>query len=83
MEINENNLCAVSQDVDKFEWPVIGQKLHIEQINDKCLQQTLKQWHSNIKGDPWTIWRKLAMIITRLYDSKTGQKLRQLAGVGA
>lgn len=82
LEMSEKNLCQIFRDVDNIDWPLIGSKLHLAQFNGKCLRQTLKQWHKNTKGDPWIIWRKLAVVVASVYDSKAGQELRQQAGVG-
>ena len=83
-EMSEGNMCSVFRDIYDVDWPLISQKLCLNQVyvNDNCLKHALKQWHKNMKGDPWTTWRKLAVIVGSVYGSKAGQDLRQLAGVG-
>lgn len=85
VEMNESSMGAVFRYIDDVNWPLIGQKLHLSpwQFNDKCLRQTLKQWHNKKKGDPWTTWRMLAVVAECLCGSKAGQELRKQAGVGA
>ena len=74
-------MCSVFRDIDDVDWALLGQKLC--QMSDNCLKHALKRWHNNMKGDSWTTWRKLAVIVGSIYGSKAGQDLRQLAGVGA
>ena len=84
--MNESTMWAIFRDIKDVDWPLISQKLSLTLmwINDKCLRQTLKRWYdNNKKKDPWTTWRKLAVVVTSVYDSKAGQELRQQAGVGA
>ena len=83
-ELSESNMCSVFRDIDDVNWALIGQKLCPTQvlINNNCLKQALKRWHNKMKGNPWTTWRNLAVIVGRMYGSKAGQELRQLAGVG-
>ena len=84
-ELSESNMCSVFRDIDDVDWALIGRKLFPTQmsINDNCLKHALKRWHNNMKGNPWTTWRKLAVVVGSIYGSKAGQELRQLAGVGA
>lgn len=85
LEMNENNMSTLFRDIDDVSWSALSQKLQLNQmlINEHCLRHTLKQWYNNTKGDPWTIWRRLAVIVEGVYGSKQGQQLRQHAGVGA
>ena len=84
-EISESNMCSVFRDIDDVDWALIGRKLCPTQVlmSDNCLKHALKRWHNNMKGNPWTTWRKLAVVVGSMYGSKAGQELRQLAGVGA
>ena len=85
LEMSENNMCSVFRDVDDVDWHLISQKLKLNHvlINDNCLRQTLRQWYSSTKGDPWTTWRKLSIVVQSEFGSKAGEELRQQAGVGA
>ena len=82
-EMSESNMCSVFGDVNDVDWPLLSQKLCLtkEWIDAKCLKETLKRWHDK-KWNPWTTWRKLAVVAGSVYGSKVGQKLRQRAGVG-
>lgn len=84
VEMSEDNMCKVFRGVDDVDWPLISQKLCLTMtwINGNCLKYTLERWHKNMKGDPWTTWRKLAVVVGTVYGSKAGQELRQQAGVG-
>ena len=83
--MNEGNMSIFFSEVDEVNWHSISQNLHLKQewINGSCLRHTLTKWHSSTKGDPWSTWRKLAIVAESVYGSHAGQKLRKLAGVGA
>ena len=79
-----SNLCTVFRDVDDVEWPRICKNLHLTHasIDNNCLKHTLWIWYNNNKGEAWTTWRKLAIVIERIYGFQKGNQLKEQAGVG-
>jgi len=83
LQLSENNMYKLFKDAGDVDWLLICQALPLTQvwINSNCLRQTLKRWYNNT-GNPWSTWRKLAVVVENVYGSEAGQKLRLSAGVG-